>query len=250
MWPFNHKQSILSSNLLDKITDYHSHILPSVDDGVQDLNEAILTLQALEEYGVREIWLTPHIMEDCPNEPAELREHFSQLCHTYAHSAHANGEAIKLHLAAEHMLDSLFIKRFNEGDLMPIDDSPSSAHAPYLLVETSYFNPPVNLYNLLEGIRKKGFTPLLAHPERYRYMTQRDYDHLRDMHVMLQLNLLSLAGAYGEEVRCKAHKLLKGGYYTLFGTDLHRLTDFQDYVTTPCLTVKEIQLLNKLSNRC
>ena len=49
-----------------------------------------------------------------------------------------------------------------------------------------------------------------------------DYVKLRGMRVPMQLNLFSLTGIYGEPVRARAQYLLKGGYYSLWGSDCHR----------------------------
>ena len=48
------------------ITDYHSHVLPGVDDGIRNIEEALSALERLNKEGVEALWLTPHIMEDSP----------------------------------------------------------------------------------------------------------------------------------------------------------------------------------------
>ena len=175
------------------LTDYHSHILPGVDDGVRNLEEALGVLARLEREGVESLWLTPHIMEDVPNRTADLQQRFAELQGAY-------GGPIRLHLAAEYMLDSLFVDRLEAGDLLPLGERGDA-----LLVETSCFTPPMDLDGLLDRIRSAGWHPVLAHPERYFYM-----------------DLGSLAGAYGREVRRKAKWLLRHKFYALAGSDLHR----------------------------
>ena len=81
----------------------------------------------------------------------------------------------------------------------------------------------MDLWGLLKRIQEKGYRPLLAHPERYVYMGDKEYRRLMDMQVSLQLNLPSMCGLYGTEVRRKAYTLLKAGAYQRAGTDLHRL---------------------------
>ena len=119
-------------------------------------------------------------------------------------------------------------------------------HSSFILVETSYFHPPMGLYDILSGIRKKGYTPLLAHPERYMYMDDTDYRRLRDMDVKLQLNILSLAGAYGESAARKAHRLLHQRAYSCLGTDLHHLDDFLEYAEEKCVTKEDVMILRLL----
>lgn len=88
----------------------------------------------------------------------------------------------------------------------------------------------MGLNNILLRIKAKGYIPVLAHPERYTYMNEKDYWRLKGMNVRFQLNLLSLIGAYGPEVRGKAEWLLKNGYYQLCGTDIHSLTLWKESV--------------------
>lgn len=191
-------------------TDWHSHILPGVDDGVQNMADSLAILKDYEAKGLRDLWLTPHIMEDVPNTPGALQERFKELQEAYK-------GPIRLHLAAENMLDALFVERLQADELMPIGENRNM-----LLVETSYFTPPANFNALLDDIKKKGLFPLLAHPERYRYMEMADYKRLHDSGVRFQLNILSLNGFYGPAARDKSRRLLKEGFYFCAGSDLHR----------------------------
>ena len=117
------------------------------------------------------------------------------------------------------MLDSLFEERLAQNDFLPI-----GAEGNHLLVETSYFNPPMDMYELLERINQKGYNIILAHPERYLYMSESDYRKLQTMHIAFQLNLPSLFGMYGKSVQKRAEWLLSKKMYTYKGTDLHRIT--------------------------
>ena len=153
MWLINKKQSWReTSGFLHGFIDWHCHILPGVDDGVQTMEEALEILAKYDELGVKEVWLTPHIMEDIPNATQHLKERFIELQAAYKGS-------VIMHLAAENMIDNLFGERLENNDLLPIGESGS-----YLLVETSYFNPPMGLYDIIQRIKAKGFFPILAHP--------------------------------------------------------------------------------------
>lgn len=211
MWPFRKKQTLEESGFFCGFTDWHSHILPGVDDGVQTMEEALQILAEYERLGVKEVWLTPHIMEDIPNTTEHLRGRFAQLQSAY------QGKVI-LHLASENMLDNLFEERLTKNDFLPIGNN-----GDHLLVETSYFNPPMGLLNILLRIKAKGYYPILAHPERYVYMRKNDYKQLKEMGVKFQLNLFSLKGMYGKDVKKRAKYLQKLEMYEYFGTDLHKL---------------------------
>lgn len=227
--------------MLDGFADHHSHVLPGVDDGFRTMADSLAALKAMEQHGVRHLWLTPHIMEDYPNTTEQLRERFDRLQQAYA--AQAGERPVQLHLAAEYMLDTLFAKRFADGDLLPLGDSDNS-----LLVETSYFNPPADLDDMLADIASAGYTPLLAHPERYMYMDQRDYDRLHAAGVHFQLNIVSAVGAYGPEVARRAARLLEKGYYHLAGSDMHSLRATTNRLAAPVRAKVADRLLN-LTNK-
>ncbi len=205
--------------LFQGFTDWHSHILPGVDDGVQTMEESLQIVHLYEELGVDRVWLTPHIMEDVPNTTAHLRARFAELQAAY------NGP-IELHLASENMLDNLFDERLAAGDVLPYGTAGNE-----LLVETSYFTPPFNLHETLAQIKSAGFYPVLAHPERYLYMDLKAYAQLRSMDVRLQLNLFSLVGLYGPRVQKRAEQLIKQGLYDRKGTDLHALRILERYLS-------------------
>lgn len=219
IWPFKKRvPSLLQGGLMAGFTDWHSHILPGVDDGIPSMEESLEVLKAYENMGVKRVWLTPHIMEDFPNEVNDLRTRFEELDLEY-------DGPIELKLAAENMLDSLFEERLANNDFLTIGEEGN-----HLLVETSYFSPPMNFDDLIDEIKSAGYFPVLAHPERYRYMSERDYKELRERNVMFQTNMLSLVGMYGDTARKKAEWLLKNDMIDLTGSDLHRLSAHKRYL--------------------
>lgn len=235
MWPFNKKYSLADSGIFRGFTDWHSHILPGVDDGVQTMAEALEILALYEKLGVKSVWLTPHVMEDVPNTTAHLKGCFEELKAVYKGTA-------RLHLAAEYMLDNLFRERLNNEDLLPLGEKKD-----HLLVETSYYNPPANMYGLLERIKAKGFYPVLAHPERYMYMTDGDYMRLKEMGVLFQANLFSFIGVYGKEAKSKTERLLYVGLYDILGTDIHDVEHWRRVSFVDCIGAKKIAALRAMS---
>lgn len=219
-WPFfDRKCSLLDVRVLEGATDWHSHILPGVDDGIRTMQAALSTLAYYERIGYREVWLTPHVLEDMPNTPAGLRRRFSELEASYQGS-------IKLHLAAEHMVCDLFGQRLATGDVLPLGEGQD-----HLLIEFPLQQPPVGLISTINKIQEQGYRPVIAHPERYEYMEIGDLEMLKDKGCRLQLNVPSLVCGYGRGVMRKALEMLSLGLYDISGSDLHDLGHFEDIIT-------------------
>ncbi len=229
---FNRRTSVLDSGLLKGAVDQHSHILYGLDDGVKTQEDSLAILQWLEEQGVSEVWFTPHVMEDVPNTTEEIRARFEQLKAVYS-------GGLKLNLAAEYMIDTVFEDRLERRDLLE--------HGPEtVLVETSAIAPPMNLWSVLDRILKAGYRPLIAHPERYRYMDQSDYRELHNIGCFLQLNLPSIVGFYGESVRQRAQYLLDKGWYRMVGSDCHRFRAIEAQYTVKELKKETVAKLSAL----
>ena len=211
MWLLSNKVKVKDSGLLEEFRECHCHLLPGVDDGVKELHETLKILELWQSLGVKEVWLTPHIMEDIPNKTLELKQKCEEL-KTVA------PKGITLRLSAENMMDNLFLQRLEQRDLLPI-----GRDRQHLLVETSYYNPPMDMHRFFERIKESGYMPVLAHPERYQYMDMSTYKMWKEKDVLLQLNVPSLVGAYGPEVQYKAEKLLDKGMYDYCGTDTHSM---------------------------
>lgn len=228
---FSPKRSIAESGVLNGSIDRHSHILYGVDDGIKTLEESLTVLAFEESMGVKEVWCTPHIMEDVPNTTESLRERFEELCSYYI-------GLIKLRLAAEYMIDTIFEKRLEAGDLLTMEDN-------MLLMETSTIAPPYDLKGSLKDAMSAGYRPLFAHPERCRYLEVKDCEELVEMGVRLQLNIASLTGYYGQSTRAKAETLLKKGLYFVYGSDCHRVKTIKEQYNRTELKKDIIKLLKQ-----
>ncbi|MBQ2809048.1 MAG: capsular biosynthesis protein [Bacteroidaceae bacterium] len=262
MWPFSKKTTIFQSGILRGATDHHSHILPGVDDGVESMDEALRILATYEAAGVKELWLTPHIMEDIPNTPEKLLTHFAELQAAYTGS-------ITLHLAAEYMIDNHLRNLLSEVADRPeerVQETTSCHFEPkgeisttkeklltigkkhnHLLVETSYYNPPMRLHETLRQIKSLGYHPLLAHPERYMYMDKEEYIRLHQEGVKLQLNLPSICGGYGNTVKKRAQWLLNKGLYDVIGSDTH-CEEGVEYLLAARIKEKELVNLSQIQS--
>ena len=205
---FDHPKSVVDSSLLKGAVDNHSHILYGLDDGVKTVEESLSILSWLEQQGLAELWFTPHVMEDVPNTTAGLEERFAELQARYQ-------GGIRLNLAAEYLMDNLFRERLETRDLLLHGED-------RVLVETSILAPPLDFQDLIDQMMSAGYRPLLAHPERYRYMSSRDYEALHNKGVLMQLNLPSILGFYGKDAFHRASFLLEKGWYCMTGSDCHR----------------------------
>ena len=224
--------SLYTSEVLAGTVDSHSHILYGVDDGVKTLEETLAVLEYDEILGITDVWCTPHVMEDSATDTDILKARFAELLQAYT-------GPVKLHLAAEYMLDTVFEQRFRDRDLLTIGEEK-------LLVETSTIAPPVNMYDTFREILSAGYRPLLAHPERYRYLNEASYERLIRQGVFFQLNLPSLVGFYGQTAKDKAEWMLSKGFYTQVGSDCHRLSMINEIYERKILSPEVISQLSRL----
>lgn len=226
------KHRLLKSGILRGKTDIHCHVLPGVDDGSPDLPHSLDLLDYMEhDLGFTSAWITPHVMQGNGNTSAHLRLPYETLCEHYQ-------GGMKLHLSSEYMMDEGFSERLST-DALRLGEH-------HLLVETSYMSGPNDLYDILLSVWHKGLKPLIAHPERYMYMSEDDYQTLKGHGYEFQLNLLSLSGYYGLRPRLVAEQLLDNDLYDNVGTDLHHLNRFEDYLWDLKLSRRRLDALEEL----
>ncbi|MDE3250731.1 MAG: hypothetical protein KGO82_18865 [Bacteroidota bacterium] len=193
-------------------TDMHSHLLPGIDDGAADPAMTSILKGGLEELGFSAFITTPHIMWDLYRNTPETIAGAKE-------AAAASCTVDNLKTAAEYFLDEHFEERLRkEEQLLTLQDN-------RVLVEFSFVAAPFDLKNQLFQLQIKGYQPVLAHPERYAYFAGNKtvYNELRSMGCLLQLNLLSLTGYYGNEVHELAMWLVNKGMIDFAGTDLHHV---------------------------
>ena len=204
------KKSITGTEILAGHTDTHCHILPGVDDGTQHMSDALATLKFYEDNGLKRLFFTPHIAQSLhENTPENLRKRLEEFKAEYKGN-------IELRLGAEYMMDEEFSKKVERGDEL-LCASPGT-----ILVETTAGHKPWEMEETLFELQQKGYTVMLAHPERYVYMEEEDYERLKDKDILFQMNILSLDGTYGKHAFNKAKKLLKKGMYDFCGSDWHK----------------------------
>jgi protein-tyrosine phosphatase len=190
--------------------DMHAHLLPGIDDGAADVAQSVRLVRELSELGFSQFICTPHIFTELyPNTPETISDAL-MVVKTALTIAEIN---VGIDAAAEYMVDETF----------KITEHLLCLPGRHILVEMSYLTEMPNIDRLIFELQIKGYNVILAHPERYHFYHKKSdrYHRLKDMGVLFQLNLLSLTGYYGKEVRLAAEHLLKERSYDFAGTDLH-----------------------------
>ncbi|WP_142786042.1 tyrosine-protein phosphatase [Changchengzhania lutea] len=210
------KKKIYLKDLLEDFVDIHCHILPSIDDGAANMQESLDLIKGLRKLGIKEFIATPHIMQDFyPNNAETISKSYENLLESISSQTR---RAIDINPAAEYMLDTHFETLLKEKHLFTLKKN-------YVLVELSYFQPPINLEELIFNIKMQGYIPVLAHPERYVYYSDNlgYYKRLKDLGCLFQLNLLSLSDHYGSTTEKTAQYLIANNLIDFAGTDTHRM---------------------------
>ncbi len=195
----------------------HSHLLAGLDDGVKSHEDALLIIQNFSRLGYKKIITTPHIMSDYyRNEPEQILAKLEELKTILV----KNHIQVTIEAAAEYYLDETLIAKIND------DQRLLTFGSNYLLFETNFFSGPFQLNEFIFNAITHGYKPILAHPERYQYMTMQKAEDLKDRGVLLQLNIPSIVGFYGKPVERIAVKLIEAGLIDLVGSDCHSLLQF------------------------
>ncbi|PZF72049.1 tyrosine-protein phosphatase [Taibaiella soli] len=192
--------------------DMHSHLVPGVDDGAKTPEDSLDLIRRFKEKGYKKLITTPHVHgEFYDNNSEKLRRHFADL-QRLINDHHIQ---IELGISAEYFLDNYFMDIILPEGLLSFGDN-------YVLVEVSMAGWPRNFSDLIFSVQSLGYKPILAHPERYQYEEGAQlYHELKDKGIMLQMNLLSVLGYYGRQVKNQAELLLKEKLYDFCGSDLH-----------------------------
>lgn len=203
--------------------DIHNHLLPGVDDGFRHSADSLRAIRLMAEGGVRHISFSPHMNPDVyPDESeAHFREVFERFAPRVREMLRAEVPAaadMQLDLAAEYMVVKDFEQRVADhaDELLCYPDGS-------VLIEQSYFYESPNLEQAIFELNMAGKKPILAHPERYLYMSDhlKKFDRIVDMGCRLQMNFMSLSGTYGPASMKILQHLLSHDMYSFVATDLH-----------------------------
>ena len=206
----------LNSKKLLSSVDLHSHLIPGIDDGAKDMETSLLLIQKLKALGYKKLITTPHISDMFPNSSTTILAGYSAL----KEELYKQNIQIELEVGAEYYADEQFEMLLEKNDIL------SFGKERYLLFELSYFTPPHDIDNLIYDIKLKGYTPVLAHPERYLYwhLDFNKYRELKEMGTLFQINLNSTVGYYNKDIQHIAEELIMNSLVDFIGSDTHHMT--------------------------
>ena len=200
-------------------TDYHCHILPGIDDGAKDIEESVFLAKKLVEWGYGRVICTPHSSYGFHNTPSTVLPAFIAL----ASALEERGVNLELFPSMEYRIipEVWTDRRKNHLLFLPWEGK-------HLLIEF-----PIRGREFFKGLDPivevkwlicNGYVPVLAHPERYKYMKMGELNGFIDLGCEFQMNYGSLYGFYDEETRQRAELIQSRGWYSYNGTDLHNRT--------------------------
>jgi protein-tyrosine phosphatase len=227
---FKKNKTILKDLIPNGHIDIHSHLLPGIDDGAQTIEDTLFLLDSLKNMGISNFITTPHIFSgfwDNTKEKIQALE---------LETNSNNNTSFKA--AAEYLMDDHFVSLFQKGEILTLKNN-------YVLVEMSYLNPPIQLFDIIFDLQIAGYKPVLAHPERYAFY-HNDFDQyqkLKNAGCLFQLNLLSTVGYYGKEATQIAEKLLKKGFIDFVGSDVHHKKHIDSFNNK--ILIKDLQPLKE-----
>lgn len=199
-------------------TDMHCHLVPNVDDGSKGNEETLICLQTMKDAGFNKVICTPHF---CYPRFPNIEKDIKILYDNLKQDMDAREELQGLELAGcggEYRIDSGFSQRIKDNRFLLVGGK-------YLLVELSLHQQIMGIEEILFDLQMKNYEIILAHPERYPYFASRSphYSRLKDMGIYFQVNILSLAGFYGDTPRRKAYEMIEEGWVEFLGTDTHNV---------------------------
>lgn len=213
--------------------DFHTHILPNIDDGSRSIEETFNLINEAKNVGFEAIVSTSHYIEEYYETNAPEREVWINAIYE---NLQAKNIDIKLYLGNEIYISENIIKLLEEGKASTINDTS------YVLFEMPLNVEPMNLYDVIYEMMQYKLVPILAHPERYSFVQKEPeliYD-LIEKGVLMQANYGSILGIYGEKSQMIVKKFLESNMIHFLGTDVHRQNTIYPKVPEALVEIKQI----------
>ena len=207
--------------------DFHSHILPNIDDGSTSMEESINLIKEAEQAGFTGIISTSHYLQnyyECDESErkgllAELAEQVKIAEDSTGDNAGSGnrGDMPKLYLGNEIYITTEIVELLKEGKASTINGTN------YVLFELPMNSKPLFAKEVVYKLIENGYKPIIAHPERYSYVKE-DIEYVRElknMGALFQSNYGSVIGMYGSSAKKTLKKLLKEDLISFLGSDVH-----------------------------
>ena len=195
--------------------DFHSHILPNIDDGSRSVEETYNMIKEAERVGFDQIVLTPHYIEKYYETSVEETEIWLNVVMQSLQEKRIKADLL---LASEIFITDNIMNLLIDAKASTINNTS------YVLFELPLDVEPDNLYNIISELKQNKLVPILAHPERYLYV-QKEPDLIYDLikqGVYMQMNYGSIIGQYGKKAQFIADRFLENNMVHFLGTDAHR----------------------------
>ncbi|HTS24456.1 MAG TPA: CpsB/CapC family capsule biosynthesis tyrosine phosphatase [Bryobacteraceae bacterium] len=191
--------------------DIHSHILPELDDGARDPDEALTMLRMAEATGTTDIVATPHSDLSFRFDPRATRERIADL-------QEAAGQSIRIHFGCE-----LHLTMDGIENALRCPEDYSIGRRGHLLVEFSNYQVPKNSTGILLKMLDRGLRPIVAHPERNPIFRDRisELEAWVRMGCSMQVTAHSLLGRFGKAAKTASHQLIERGLVHFLASDAH-----------------------------
>ena len=196
--------------------DFHNHVLHNVDDGPKTIEESLEMLKCASTQGITDIVQTVHFQHPKMYGKNVEYDFLIQRLEELQNAIEKEKLDIIMHLSAEV---------FYLPNLVEIASNPlvTIGNAKYMLIEFTTNIFPTGYQTEIFKLQSIGITPVIAHPERYRFI-QNDLSILEDWirkNYIIQIDAGSLIGHFGERVKNISQEMIKSGYVHLIGSDAH-----------------------------
>ena len=212
--------------------DFHSHILPNIDDGSRNMEQTVEILKEAKNAGFNKIISTSHYMEEYYNIDEKQRKKLIE-------EVKEQNQGIELFLGSEIYVTGNIVELLKNQKASTINNSK------YVLFELPLNTKEIIAKEVIYRLIENNYVPIIAHPERYKYV-QENIEYIMelvDMGALLQSNYGSIIGMYGRKSESTVKKLLKEDAVQFLGSDVHREKQVYDKIP------KILKKLNKIVSK-
>lgn len=197
------------------MVDIHCHILPYIDDGAASIDVSKEMAVIAKDDGIESIVATPHFIE---YESEISKDDILNSCNNLNNFLHQNQINLNIIPGCEAFISPSLPKKYKDGKMMSINNK-----GKHVLIELPVGDYPEYTEDVIFEFKVMGITPIIAHIERYHYVTGDFHiiNRLIKQGALTQVNSTSITGLFGEEFRYKAMELIKCNMVHFIASDAH-----------------------------